>query len=65
MLAILDRMMDAPAAKPAEPPKNPHAGAAAATGAAGSAPAVAAPAKTSLDETAELFKAVFKGDIVP
>jgi len=57
VLAILDRMMDAPpVGKPAEEPRNPHAGAAAATG---------AQPKTSLDETAELFKAIFKGDIVP
>jgi len=57
-LAILDRMMEAPAPeKPAEAPRNPHAGAASATG--------PVPTKSPLDEAAELFKAIFKGDIVP
>ena len=72
ILAVIDRMMAAPAAERApEPARNPHAGAAAA-----SAPvAVLGPkelsverpaaAKDALDEAAELFKTVFKGDIVP
>lgn len=71
-------MMAAPAAKPAaEPPRNPHAGAAAASP---SVPSVAAApilapkgitvektgaAKEALDEAAELFRVIFKGDIVP
>jgi len=51
-------MMEAPAPeKPALAPRNPHAGAASA-----SEPAFA---KSPLDEAAELFKAIFKGDIVP
>lgn len=65
--------MAAPAAeKPAaEPARNPHAGAAA----AGAPPPVLGPKalnvekssgpKDALDEAAELFKVVFKGEIIP
>jgi hypothetical protein len=60
VLAILDKMMAAPAPEKAEtplvePPRNPHAGAA----------SVVSPTKDPLDETAELFKVIFKGEIVP
>jgi len=64
VLAILDRMMaaPAPAAKVPEPeaPRNPHAGAASA-----GETRPEAPVKDALDEAAELFKTVFKGDIIP
>ena len=50
--------MGSPASSPpkGEPPRNPHAGAAA---------AFELKPKDALDETAELFKSVFKGEIVP
>lgn len=78
VLDIIDRMIAAPALeKPVtEPAPNRHAGAAAA-----SAPPVPPPApllapkgitvertggaKDALDEAAELFKVIFKGEIVP
>jgi len=56
---MIDRMMGpvvgaTPAAEPTKvaPVRNPHAGAATVV-------------KDGLDETAELFKTVFKGEIVP
>jgi len=51
-------MIAAPAAEhpPAEPARNPHAGAAAAS---------TPPPQDTLDEAADLFVAIFKGDIVP
>lgn len=66
-------MMAAPAVeKPIEPPKNLHAGAAAAVP---PAPPPLAPkaihverpaaARDTLDEAAQLFKTIFKGEIVP
>jgi len=44
---------------PVAPPRNLHAGAVA----AGLPPAPVA--KSALDETAELFRSVFKGEIIP
>lgn len=74
VLAIIDRMMAAPAVaktispEAGAPTKNPHAGAASTV-----APSPVATAtlpqkgatKDPLDATAELFKTIFKGDIVP
>jgi len=67
-LAVIDRMMAAPGADQtteAAPVRNPHAGAAAA-GIAEKPPVAEKPvSKDSLDETAELFRSIFKGEIVP
>jgi len=72
---VIDRMIAEPAkAKPAaESDRNPHAGAASATPPppstlygpkAVTVERTAAP-KDALDEAAELFRVIFKGDIVP
>jgi hypothetical protein len=72
-LAILDRMMAAPAVENVAtsgspgPKRNVHAGAAAAErpGVVEKPSARESLPKDSLDEAAELFKSIFKGDIVP
>jgi hypothetical protein len=59
-------MMAAPAGEksvPGEPVRNPHAGAAAGRD---EQPAAERPGtKDALDETAELFRSVFKGELLP
>jgi hypothetical protein len=76
ILAVIDRMMAAPVPeKPvSEAARNPHAGAAAA-GTSPAPPPVLGPKAVvvdrssapldALDQAAELFKVVFKGEIVP
>jgi hypothetical protein len=71
ILAVIDRMMAAPAPErsaPAAVVRNPHAGAAAATPVLGhKALTVERPGapRDELDEAAELFRVVFKGEILP
>ena len=76
ILAVIDRMMAAPAPEKlvSEPTRNPHAGAAAA-GTPPAPPPVLGPKavvvdrssgpQDALDQAAELFKVVFKGEIIP
>ena len=77
ILDIIDRMMAAPAegAAPPETKRNPHTGAVAASPSSPAGGPVLGPkgipvvmpgvVKDGLDEAAELFRAIFKGELVP
>jgi len=70
-LAVIDRMMAAPAPERPAPVevRNPHAGAAAAASPVLGPKALnverPSATKDELDEAAELFRVVFKGEILP
>jgi hypothetical protein len=76
ILAAIDRMMAAPAPQKAEPLRNLHAGAASVAGPPAADPSpVLGPkglsverptaTKDALDAAADLFRVIFKGDIIP